>query len=99
MKEVVESDAVEDGVMSKVVLQPSSLSLRDSHENCSYEPCCPRIAKVPEDPPCSDIKEEDVCEQSNEEPHIHLEVTLHGCMMHNYVMLGMNNTFREPNMG
>ena len=77
MKDVVEPGAVEDGVVAKVVLQPAGLCLRSAHTNGRDDPSGPRVSKVPENPPGSHLKEDDVSKQGNEEPRMDFEISLY----------------------
>ena len=76
MEEMVEPGAVEHGVVSKVVLQPSSLSLCSAHAHGRDEPRGPRVAKVPEHPPPSHLKEDNVSKKGRKEPRVDFEISL-----------------------
>lgn len=76
MEEVIEFGAVEDGVMSEVVLQPTSLCLAGDHKASWCKPGEPVVPKVPEDPPGQNVQGNDMSKQSNKEPHLNFEHAL-----------------------
>lgn len=75
--EVIKFGAVEDGVVSKVMLEPASLSLACDNENSRYQPRQPVIAKVPQDPPAQNMEENNMSEEGYKEPWLHFEHPLY----------------------
>lgn len=78
VEEVVDSCAVEDSVVSEIMLEPARLSLGSDNTGSSDEPRSPGVAKVPENPPAGHLEEDDVSKQGHEKPRIDFEVTLCG---------------------
>lgn len=76
MEEMIEFGVIEDCVMAKVVLQPTSLCLTGGHQDGRHQPGDPVVAKVPENPPSKNVEGNDVSKQSHKEPHLDLEHAL-----------------------
>ena len=76
MKDVIELGVIEDSMVSKVMLQPSCLSLAGHHQTRRHQPRQPVVAKVPQHPPSQKMDDEDVSKQGNKEPGFHFEHAL-----------------------
>ena len=76
VEDVIESCAIEDSVVAKVVLEPAGLSLTGGHQASRHQPCPPAVAIVPQQPPSQKVDQEDVSKQSHKEPRVHFEHAL-----------------------
>ena len=76
VKDVIQPGAVEHSVVSKIMLQPASLSLCSAHAHGRDDPSGPRVAKVPEHPPGSHLEEDNVSKKGHKEPRIDFEISL-----------------------
>ncbi len=70
---MIEFGTVEDGMVSKVVLEPSCLSLSNHHQQGRCHPCKPVVAKIPENPDSKNVGSNDMSKMSHKEPGIDFE--------------------------
>lgn len=80
MDKVVELGAIEDGVVSKVVLEPAGLSLAGDKQESRQQPRQPVVTKVPQHPPGQKVKDNDVGKEGHKEPCLHFEHPLHASL-------------------